>query len=115
MELQKIVKLIQKFICGLDKNDFDIDKVSYCIEFSVDYLSINSVFIYDTRVSALEEGISRKLSNGEVARICEFYWNGEEYEFWASNTHSFNLTMDRLDLVSAIIDYLNQYNNEVLS
>lgn len=113
MELQKIVKLIQKFICGLDENDFEIDKVSYCIEFGID-LSINSVFIYDTRVSALEEGISRKLSNGEVARICEFYWNGDEYEFWATNTYNFKLTVDRLDLVSAIIECLNDYNNEVL-
>lgn len=99
--------------CHALANDFEIDKVSYCIEFGID-LSINSVFVYDTRVSALEEGISRKLSNGQVARICEFYWNGDEYEFWASNTYNFNLTMDRLELVSAIIDRLNDYNNEVL-
>ena len=113
MELQKIVKLIQKFICGLDENDFEIKRVGWALDFGRD-LSINSLFVYDGRVSALEEGISRKVGNGSPAILLEIYWCGDSYELWSQSTSSFHLTSERLELIKEIMSCLDEYNNEVL-
>ena len=113
MELQKIAKLVQKFICGLDENDFEIDKVSWALNFAND-LSISSLFIYDSRVAWLEEGINRKTRNGSVAVLLEIYWFDDRYELWSQNTNSYHLTQERLELIKEIMSCLDEYNNEVL-
>ena len=113
MELQKIAKLVQKFICGLDENDFEIDKVSWALNFAND-LSISSLFIYDSRVSSLEEGISRKIGNGSAAVLLEIYWVDDNYELWSQSTSSYHLTQERLELIKEIMSCLDEYNNEVL-
>ena len=113
MELQKLAKLVQKFISGLDENDFEINRVSWALDFGRD-LSINSLFIYDSRVAFLEEGISRKPKNGNPAILLEIYWSDDNYELWSQNTSSYHLTQERLELIKEIMSYLDEYNNEVL-
>lgn len=111
MELQKLAKLVQKFIGGLDKDDFEINKVRWALDFGRDF-SVDSLFIYDSRISSLEEGISIKPKDGNPAILLEIYWFDGNYELWSQSTASYHLTQERLELIKDIMSFLDEYSHE---
>lgn len=110
--MKKITKLIQEFISGIDIEDKR--GILIAIELAQD-TSINSIMVYNSKVSDMDCGLSFKDKNGLKCKLFEIIWQDDNFEFWFCDfILEMKLNPPRLDLMKEIINEMNRYNNEVL-
>ena len=77
--MKKITKLIQEFISGIDIEDKR--GILIAVELAQD-TSINSIMVYNSKVSDMDCGLSYKDKNGLKCKLFEIIWQDDNFEFW---------------------------------
>ena len=106
-QMKRIIKLVRKFIDGIDDNAEQLKSLTINVEFGIDD-TIESLSVFDGRIGNPDTGLSNAGEYGHC-RLFEIY-NGE---FWpVDRITEMRLNPARLELVCEIIREIERYNKE---
>lgn len=110
--MKKILKLVRKFIDGIDVGDDTKDGFFIAIDFTQNN-NIGSLVVYDREVSDIDMGISRVDEHCKdlKCKVFEIILLDGKYEFWfVSAILEMKITYERLELMRNIIKEMYRYN-----
>ena len=110
--MKKILKLVRKFIDGIDVSDDIKDGFFIAIDFAQNN-NIGSLVVYDREVSDIDMGVSRvnEQCKDLKCKVFEIILLDGKYEFWfVSAVLEMKLTYERLELMRNIIKEMYRYN-----
>jgi len=110
--MKKLLKLVRKFINGIDIGDDHKEDLDIAIDFCQNN-NIASLVVYNREVSDIDMGISRVIeSNPDLkCKTLEIILVEGKYEFWfVDNVLEMKLTFERLELMKQIIQEIYKYN-----
>ena len=111
LPMKKILKLVRKFIDGIDVSDDIKDGFSIAIDFN-EKNNIGSLVVYDREVSDIDMGVSRvnEQCKDLKCKVFEIILLDGKYELWfVSAVLEMKLTYERLELMRTIIKEMYRY------
>lgn len=110
--MKKLLKLVRKFVNGIDVGDDIKENFFIAIDFTQNN-NIGSLVVYDREVSDIDMGVSRvnEQQKDLKCKVFEIILLEGKYEFWfVSAILEMKLTFERLELMKNIISEIYKYN-----
>lgn len=110
--MKKLLKLVRKFVNGIDVGDDTKENFFIAIDFTQNN-NIGSLVVYDRNISDIDMGVSRMNEHCKdlKCKVFEIILVDGKYEFWfVSAILEMKLTFERLELMRNIISEMYKYN-----